>query len=323
MLAESVHKNNLIPSLDLRLFAKSATNKAPVVQNKNNNQIYFASKAVVRSTMPSKTEPAAPLVAGGSDPSSYSNPAAARITHTDMEIDVDFDAHVLHCWGAHSVTVKQDGATELILDTRALTVHSVTVDGKPVSAHRGPSSDALGAALVVPLPSGLRAGTTLRVEMVWDTSPEAMAVQWLKPEMTVGGRHPYLFTQCQAIHARSLCPCHDTPGAKFTYTAAVRVPTELVPLMSALPDDSGDAAADLTHVHQRPSSGDTKVWRFTQPLPISSYLIALAVGDLASRDLSPNSRVWSEPSVVDAAAHEFEDTPKYLEAAEALAGPYR
>ena len=42
------------------------------------------------------------------------------------------------------------------------------------------------------------------------------------------------FGQCQAIHARSLLPCQDTPGAKFTYTAELRVPAELTALMSAL-----------------------------------------------------------------------------------------
>ena len=41
--------------------------------------------------------------------------------------------------------------------------------------------------------------------------------------------------QCQAIHARSFVPCQDTPGAKMTYTAAVRVPVDLTALMSAIP----------------------------------------------------------------------------------------
>lgn len=41
--------------------------------------------------------------------------------------------------------------------------------------------------------------------------------------------------QCQAIHARSFVPCQDTPGAKMTYTAAVRVPADLTALMSAVP----------------------------------------------------------------------------------------
>ena len=49
-------------------------------------------------------------------------------------------------------------------------------------------------------------------------------------------------------------------------------------------------------------------------VPIPPYLLALAVGELEARELSPRSKVWSEPSMVDAGAFEFVDTAKYLEA---------
>ena len=45
--------------------------------------------------------------------------------------------------------------------------------------------------------------------------------------------HPYLFSQCQAIHARSLFPCQDSPGIKIKYTAKVQVISPLVALMSS------------------------------------------------------------------------------------------
>lgn len=260
------------------------------------------------------------------DPSSFSNSTAARVTHSDFEIDVNFDTHVMTWWAKHTVRIEKDGASELILDTRDLNISSVTVNGSLSSYTDGKSTKALGTSIVIPLPSGLKTGAEVPVELQWTTSPTAVAAQWLAPEQTAGGKHPFLFTQCQAIHARSLCPCQDTPGAKFTYTAAVRVPGELVALMSALAVEDSDASTtELPHIPPSKTSNDasTKVFRFQQPLPISSYLLALAVGDLVSKDLSPVSRVWSEPATVEAAAYEFEDTPKYLEAAESLAGPYR
>jgi aminopeptidase N len=59
------------------------------------------------------------------------------------------------------------------------------------------------------------------------------------------------------------------------------------------------------------------------PQAIPSYLIALAIGDLNAKLIGKRSRVWAEPSMLDAAAREFEDTEKMIEAAEKLYGPYR
>jgi hypothetical protein len=58
------------------------------------------------------------------------------------------------------------------------------------------------------------------------------------------------------------------------------------------------------------------------PQPIPSYLLALAVGELESRDLSPRSRVWAEPATIDRAAWEFAGVEAMLQAAEGLFGPY-
>lgn len=44
---------------------------------------------------------------------------------------------------------------------------------------------------------------------------------------------------------------------------------------------------------------------FSQPVPMPSYLIAIVVGDLASRQIGPRSHVWSEPELVEKAAYEF------------------
>lgn len=255
--------------------------------------------------------------------SSQSNPKEAQVTHSDIELDVEFDTHVLSGHVEHTVTVKTAGVRELHLDTREVSVSGVTLSGQPAEFALAEPHAALGTRLTVQLPAGLQAGDTVKVGIDFAASPQASAVQWLPPEQTAGKKHPYLFTQCQAIHARSILPCQDSPGSKFTYTAAVRVPAELRALMSAVPEEGTAADGDgkLPHAskEQRPGS---KVYRFKQGVPIPSYLLALAVGHLESRPLGPISAVWSEPEMVEAGAHEFAETAKFLETAEEIAGPY-
>lgn len=158
-----------------------------------------------------------------------------------------------------------------------------------------------------------RQGDEFAIAVRYATTESCSAAQWLAPEQTLGGQHPYLFTQCQAIHARSIVPCQDTPAIKITYTAAVTAPKPLVVLMAALSTGSTDA------------SGETELltrYTFEQRTAIPSYLLALACGNLVSAELGERCRVWCEPEAIKDAADEFVDTEKVLATAESIAGPY-
>src|SRR5207237_3174352 len=158
-----------------------------------------------------------------------------------------------------------------------------------------PPEPILGARLRILLPE---ASEGVRVR--YATSPHASALQWLDPEQTAGGRLPYLFSQCQAIHARSVAPLQDSPRFRIRYSAELTVPRELRALM---------AAAQLGRSGAGPGEATD---RFEMPQPIPPYLLALAVGDLATRPLSARCAVWAEPSVVDRAAWEFADVERIM-----------
>ncbi|MCA9556246.1 MAG: M1 family metallopeptidase [Myxococcales bacterium] len=78
------------------------------------------------------------------------------------------------------------------------------------------------------------------------------------------------------------------------------------------------AAADAG----REDLGDVAVHRFHMPQRIPSYLLAFAVGNLASEEVGARTRVWAEPEVVKGAAWEFGEVDGILAAAEGLFGHY-
>jgi leukotriene-A4 hydrolase len=243
---------------------------------------------------------------------SQSNYTVARVVHFDCDLAANFEDKTLS--GSVDYTVRILAPTrEVVLDTKSLVIRDVKVGGAPAQWRLADFVEPFGQALHVSLGDEDVSSGDVSIRVEYSTTPESTALQWLTPAQTAGKEHPYLFSQCQAIHARTMLPCNDTPGVKATYTARVRVPAPLVALMSALQVDDGAAVED---------DGATRVFAFRQPVPMPSYLIAIAVGDIVGRDIGPRSRVYSEPSVIEAAAYEFADVEKYVATGEKLFGPY-
>lgn len=259
------------------------------------------------SSMPASTGP----VSYANDVHSFARPNDAAVTHAHLDLAVDFDRQVLDGTARLNIE-RRDGVRELWLDTRELHVRAVNlVDGARRSAlafRMGDSDPNLGAPLIVSLPSD--AGRTPTVEVSYTSSPSASGLQWLTPAQTAGKQHPFLFTQSQAIHARSWIPLQDTPGVRMTYSATIRVPADLRAVMSAANDTTSEKNAD-------------GVYSFEMPQAIPSYLIALGVGDLVFVPMSARTGIFAEPSLAQAAAAEFADTERMLEISEELYGPYR
>jgi len=245
------------------------------------------------------------------DPHSCARPMEAVVTDLSLRVDVDFVAKTLRCRAEWSF-VRQRSARALWLDTRGLEILAVRLRGRDESSERdatyelGAADELLGRSLRISIDD-----STTAVIVEYETEPGAPALQWLAPEQTAGGTAPFLFTQSQAILARTWVPCQDTPGVRFTYSATVEVDASLTALMSA--GRRGIVEAGESRVE----------FSFRMPQPVPSYLLALAVGELEFRTLGPRSGVWAEPSVVDGAAWEFADVEAMIASCERLFGPYR
>jgi aminopeptidase N len=238
---------------------------------------------------------------------SFARPDEARVTNVDLDLRADFAAKRLAGTAALDLQAAP-GAGRIVLDTRDLTVRAVTdASGRALQWSLGAADSVLGRPLEVRIPSGTR-----RIVVRYETSPTAGALQWLTPQQTAGKRHPYLFSQGQAILTRSWIPTQDSPGIRQTYSARITVPRELRAVMSA---------EMLTPEGEAVEGG--RAFRFRLDTPVAPYLIALAVGDLAFRPLGPRTGVYTEPSMLERSASELADVEKMVTAAEGLYGPYR
>jgi leukotriene A-4 hydrolase/aminopeptidase len=237
------------------------------------------------------------------DPHSYAIPDDARVKHLNWKAQIDFNSKTIHAVASWTIESDSD-ADRIMFDTKDLSIEKITLDDNADTEFQLSEKDPiLGQALVVKIKRG-----TQTVHIEYSTTQDAEALQWLEPQQTLGKTQPFLFTQSQAILARSWVPCQDSPGIRFTYEAEVTGPKGMMILMSAANP-------------QRPDASGTYHFKMDQAIP--SYLLALTAGDLSFQAISDRSGVYAEAAQLKAAAWEFEDLEKMIKGAEELYGLYQ
>ena len=232
------------------------------------------------------------------DHHSYSKPAEAVVTHLDWNAVVDFESRTIAATATFDLETSEN-AEKVILDIRELDILSVQVDGKDSPFKIGEEQEFIGSPLSIEITP-----STKKVSIKYNTQPGADAFLWVEGSEDA---HPFLFTQSQAILARTWIPCQDSPGIRFTYNATVDVPKDLMALMSAVNPTEKNAQGHYT---------------FVMDQPIPSYLLALAVGDVEFRSVGEHTGVYATPNLIDAAEYEFSEMEDLLVAAESLYGKY-
>lgn len=274
----------------------------------------LAAASCARTGEPVRATPAPVLTsAEARDIHSFARPDIARVTHVALDLALDFAAKRVAGTATLDVEARPDAA-EILLDSKGLEIEAVTdAAGRPLQWSLGQGNEIMGRPLAVRLgPSTGSGQAARRIAIRYRSAPDAPALQWLEPAQTVGGRHPYLFSQGQAILNRTWIPTQDSPGIRQSWEARIVAPEPLKVVMSG---------ENLDPDGERVAGG--RAFRFRMEHPVASYLIAIAAGDLAFRALGPRTGVWTEPGMLDRSAAELADTERMMDAAEALYGPYR
>ncbi|KAM0754058.1 hypothetical protein T439DRAFT_322944 [Meredithblackwellia eburnea MCA 4105] len=258
------------------------------------------------------------------DNCSQSNFNDLRTTNIELSWDVDWDDKVFRGYTIHTMKALHGGIYEAVFDTSYLLISNISLLGSTNKSIKpqpnleytvGQRHPVLGSKLSVTLPQPLREDDRIKLKIEYETTKSCTAVGWLEASQTGSGKYPFAYSQCQAIHCRSLLPCQDTPSVKATYSATV---TSVLPiLMSALrvsPPANENATIDTTR---------KTTYVFSQETAIPSYLIAIAGGEVEFAPLGKRTGVWVEPKKLDKAVWEFEkDTEKFVKTAEELTCEY-
>lgn len=248
------------------------------------------------------------------DPHSYANFNDVIVTHYSINLRTDFPNKVFHGYVDVTAKVISDQSSELFLDVKSLVVRRVTDydNNDDLISWATIESNINGTCLTIYVPHEKRSvGSEFTVRIEYSTTPESESIQWLEPSQTAGKIYPYCYTQCEAILARTLLPCQDTPAVKAPYTITVSCPEPLVAACSGISLNNEPIVETNGYLS----------YSFNQPNPVPAYLIALVVGKLEQGRIGPRSSVYTEKELLDRAIYEFsEDTENYICACEEITG---
>jgi len=243
------------------------------------------------------------------DPSTFANIQQIVQKNIEANFNIDFDNEIIHGQLKIYFNSLMDGEV-IVLDTKNLNIFSIidsdTGDELEWELDTVHSLDALGVPLKIY--KDYKKDDIVTILIKYDTTNKGEAVQFLSKDITSSG-HPFMFTQCESIYCRSLLPIQDTPAAKITVSMGLTVVKPLKALDSGLFTGSID-------------NGNSTTFFYEQKIPIPSYLIALAAGDIKERKISDRTTIYGESDIVDKAAKEFVDTEKFVEYAESYTIPY-
>lgn len=157
--------------------------------------------------------------------------------------------------------------------------------------------------LVIYTSKALEYDELIEITIEYSTIPTATAVSWVPENQTFNGDLKFMYTQCEAIHCRSIAPLQDSPAVKSTFNATLRVEAPYVAIASALPVKQTDVPS---------SNGIMKVYEYAQKIPVPSYLLALVAGHIEYKSAGKRAGVYAEPKILNKSADELMEMDSFM-----------
>ena len=246
-----------------------------------------------------------------SDPSTFSNYYQVKHYHLDGNFYIDFNTETITGKIKLYFTSLKDGEL-IILDMKNLIINSIidsdTGENLKYEEDNYFSLPSLGTPLKIYKEYSKNSNFSILIK--YKTKKEGNAIGWLKKEMTIGKKYPYMYTQCESIFCREMLPIQDTPEVKLTLKLGITIEKPLRALYAGIYKSKID-------------NGDTITYFYEQNIPIPSYLIAFAGGNIGERDLSSRVKIFSEEENIDKAKIEFDEIEKFIQIAESYTFDYQ
>ena len=244
------------------------------------------------------------------DPSTFSNYFQIKQKHIEGHFQINFNTSTIISKVKIFFESLMDGEL-IILDSKSLKINSIIDPDTGLNINYEYDTYYSLPSLGTPLKiyKSYSKGQNISIIINYSTTKEGGATQWLTANMTTGKKYPFMFTQGESILSRELIPIQDTPNAKITISLGITVIKPLRALYSGLYQNYIDNGNSITYF-------------YNQKIPIPSYLIALAAGNIEERTISDRVKVYAEPEIVDSAKNEFSNTEKFIQIGETYTIPY-
>jgi puromycin-sensitive aminopeptidase len=193
-------------------------------------------------------------------------PRSVRPVRYDLHVDADPARPTFT--GTLSLAVEVEEPTrEVRLHAKRLAIFAARVEQAGATQELAVALDEAREEATLRAAAPLRPGPA-RIELSYSgTVAQGMAGLYLSKD----GGEACLATQCEATDARAIVPCFDEPDRKAVFALRVTAPT-------------GQTVLANGALVSRQEEGAATAWTFAPTPPMSSYLLAFAIGPFAGTD---------------------------------------